>query len=71
MYEFKYEFKITYISFPNIAAETQEEKDFKQRFFRKGRVNNWKDSFKAETIEELDRWIDHNLEGTDIQMPLH
>jgi len=53
------------------AAETQEEKDFKQRFFRKGRVNNWKDSFRAETIEELDRWIDHNLEGTDIQMPWH
>ena len=53
------------------AAESAEDKEFKGRFFRKGKVSDWKNHFKPETIDALDKWIASNLEETCIDIPHH
>ena len=41
------------------------------RFFRKGKVGNWKEYFNGERLQEWDDWIKEELAGTDIAFPEH
>ena len=36
-------------------------------FFRKGKTGDWKNHFGAELNERIDRWIEANLEGSDLK----
>ena len=48
-----------------------EEENFMVKFFRKGAVGDWKNYFHGENLKLWDRWIQENLQGTDIVLPDH
>ncbi|XP_045132110.1 sulfotransferase family cytosolic 1B member 1-like isoform X2 [Portunus trituberculatus] len=45
-----------------------ERKSKKTSFFRKGITGDWKNHFSPELQEEVDRWIEKNVSGTDISL---
>ena len=47
----------------------EKEKEFAEKFFRKGKVGGWADYFHGEKLEEFNKWMDKNMEGTDITLP--
>ena len=47
----------------------EQEKEFAEKFFRKGKVGGWAEYFHGERLEEFNKWIDENLEGSDIELP--
>ena len=49
-------------------GRNEQEKEFAEKFFRKGKVGNWAEYFHGERLNEFNKWIDENLEGTDIQL---
>ena len=38
------------------------------KHFRKGKVGDWKNYFEGEKLDEWNKWIEENLNGTGIQM---
>ena len=50
-------------------GRNEEDKEFAEKFFRKGKVGNWTEYFHGERLEEFNQWIDENVEGTDIELP--
>ena len=40
------------------------------KFFRKGQVGGWTEYFKGEQLEAFEKWIEDNLSGTDITLPI-
>ena len=53
------------------VAADEEEKQFAEKFFRKGKVGNWTEYFEGDKLEEFNKWIEENLDGTDITIPFH
>ena len=49
-------------------ATTEKDRVMNERFFRKGKVGDWKNHLSEERQAMFDTWIKKNLEGTDIQM---
>ena len=38
------------------------------KFFRKGKVGDWKNYIKGENEDRWSKWISDNIEGTDIKI---
>ena len=47
----------------------EKEREFAEKFFRKGKVGNWAEYFHGEKLEEFNKWIDENMQGTNIELP--
>lgn len=47
-----------------MASKTEDNE-----FIRKGEVNGWRKYFTDEMNEQVDKWIEDNLKGTDIIFP--
>ena len=53
------------------VATDEKDKQFAEKFFRKGKVGNWTEYFEGDKLEEFNKWIEENLDGTDITIPFH
>ena len=51
-----------------MAVGIEVMKDVYSKFFRKGKVGDWKNYFEGESLSQWDQWIAENLEGTDLKM---
>ena len=51
------------------VATNEKEKQFAEKFFGKGKVGNWTEYFGGDKLEEFNKWIEGNLDGTDITIP--
>ena len=52
----------------NLGAD-KKEKQFSEKFFRKGEVGNWTEYFQGKKLEEFNKWVEENLRDTDIVIP--
>ena len=49
-------------------AKDKVSKEQRGQFYRKGKVGDWKNHFDDEKLAEWNKWIEENLQGTDIKM---
>lgn len=47
----------------------EKSKEFMAKFLRKGQIGSYAEYFDGEKLAEWNRWIEENLEGTDINLP--
>ncbi len=50
------------------AGSMSMSPDMMNKFFRKGLVGDWKNYFSGEKLEEWDKWIQQQLEGTSLKI---
>ena len=58
---------VEHLEFSNMKERAVKENPRSSTFFRKGEVGDWKNFFEGENLENWDKWIAKNLEGSDIQ----
>ena len=58
---------VEHLEFSNMKERAVKENPRSSTFFRKGEVGDWKNFFEGEKLENWDKWIAKNLEGSDIQ----
>ena len=51
-----------------ISTAPPDMKPLMTRFFRKGQVGDWKNFFDDDREEKWRKWIEDNLDGTDIKI---
>ena len=47
----------------------EKDKEYAEKFFRKGVIGNWSEYFHGKQLEDFNKWIEDNLKGTDIKLP--
>ena len=47
----------------------EKDKEYAEKFFRKGEIGNWSEYFHGKRLEDFNKWIDDNLRGIDITLP--
>jgi len=58
---------VEHLEFSNMKERAAKVDQRRSTFFRKGEVGDWKNFFEGEKLENWDKWIAKNLEGSDIQ----
>jgi len=52
----------------SLSNGIEEMNQMMQKFFRKGKVGDWKNYIEGENNNRWNEWIKKNLEGTDIKI---
>ena len=53
-----------------VAAAADDRKEITRKFIRKGKTGDYKNHFSDGLETKFNDWIEQNLQGTDIQIPL-